>query len=141
MISADSFLQSARKRGFDFFTGVPCSFLTPFINGTIKDHGLSYIGATSEGEAVAIAAGAWLAGRKSVVMFQNSGLGNAVNPLTSLNFPFQIPVLIIVTWRGQPGLPGATTRTDGGNNPVPIKPINSASPTLSTGCQRHRTDS
>ena len=105
MISADSFLQSARKRGFDFFTGVPCSFLTPFINGTIKDHGLSYIGATSEGEAVAIAAGAWLAGRKSVVMFQNSGLGNAVNPLTSLNFPFQIPVLIIVTWRGQPGLP------------------------------------
>jgi phosphonopyruvate decarboxylase len=105
MISADSFLQPARRLGFEFFTGVPCSFLTPFINRTISDESLSYVGATSEGEAVAIAAGAWLAGRKSVVMFQNSGLGNAVNPLTSLNFPFRIPVLIIVTWRGQPELP------------------------------------
>jgi phosphonopyruvate decarboxylase len=37
-------------------------------------------------------------------MCQNSGLGNAVNPLTSLNFPFRIPTLLIVTWRGQPGL-------------------------------------
>jgi phosphonopyruvate decarboxylase len=53
---------------------------------------------------VAIAAGAWLAGRRTVVMCQNSGLGNAVNPLTSLSFPFRIPTLLIVTWRGQPGL-------------------------------------
>ena len=62
------------------------------------------MGATSEGEAVAIAAGAWLAGRKTVVMCQNSGLGNAVNPLTSLSFPFRIPTLLVVTWRGQPGI-------------------------------------
>jgi phosphonopyruvate decarboxylase len=62
------------------------------------------VGATSEGEAVAVAAGAWLAGRKTVVMCQNSGLGNAVNPLTSLSFPFRIPTLLIVTWRGQPGI-------------------------------------
>ncbi|HEX5270664.1 MAG TPA: phosphonopyruvate decarboxylase, partial [Gemmataceae bacterium] len=41
--------------------------------------------------------------RRSVVMFQNSGLGNAVNPLTSLNAPFRIPALLIVTWRGEPG--------------------------------------
>src|SRR5438094_9179292 len=58
----------------------------------------------SEGEAIAIAAGAWLAGRNTVVMCQNSGLGNAVNPLTSLNFPFRIPILLIVTWRGQPDI-------------------------------------
>ena len=62
------------------------------------------MGATSEGEAVAVAAGAWLAGRKTVVMCQNSGLGNAVNPLTSLSFPFRIPTLLVVTWRGQPGI-------------------------------------
>ncbi len=53
---------------------------------------------------MAIAAGAWLAGRETAVMCQNSGLGNAVNPLTSLNTPFRIPTLLIVTWRGQPGL-------------------------------------
>ncbi|MDP6389261.1 MAG: thiamine pyrophosphate-binding protein, partial [Alphaproteobacteria bacterium] len=101
MIRADSFLSAAKARGFDFYTGVPCSFLTPLINRVISDKSTEYVGAASEGEAVAIAAGAWLAGRGTVVMCQNSGLGNAVNPLTSLNWPFRIPCLLIVTWRGQ----------------------------------------
>lgn len=104
MISADAFLEPALARGFSFYTGVPCSFLTPLINRVISDPALAYVGAASEGEAVAIAAGAWLAGRQTVVMCQNSGLGNTVNPLTSLNYPFRIPTLMIVTWRGQPGL-------------------------------------
>ena len=104
MIAADQFIAAAGERGFDFYTGVPCSFLTPLINGVIGRKGLDYVGAASEGEAVAIASGAWLAGRRTVVMCQNSGLGNAVNPLTSLNTPFRIPTLLIVTWRGEPGL-------------------------------------
>lgn len=105
MITADQFIAAARARGFDFYTGVPCSYLTPLINGVLSDRGLRYVGAASEGEAVAIAAGAWLAGRKTVVMCQNSGLGNAVNPLTSLNAPFRIPTLLVTTWRGRPGEP------------------------------------
>jgi phosphonopyruvate decarboxylase len=104
VIAADDFLEPARAQGFDFYTGVPCSFLTPLINRVIGHPRLDYVAAASEGEAVAIAAGAWLAGRETVVMCQNSGLGNAVNPLTSLNYPFRIPTLLIVTWRGQPGL-------------------------------------
>lgn len=104
MIAADDFINPAHARGYDFYTGVPCSFLTPFINRTITSDKTDYVGAASEGEAVAIAAGAWLAGRKTVVMCQNSGLGNCVNPLTSLNFPFRIPTLLITTWRGQPGV-------------------------------------
>jgi phosphonopyruvate decarboxylase len=104
MIHATAFLDPARDRGFAFYAGVPCSFLTPIINRVISDPALEYVGATSEGEAVAVAAGAWLAGRKTVVMCQNSGLGNAVNPLTSLSFPFRIPTLLVVTWRGQPGI-------------------------------------
>ena len=104
MIEADSFLKPARDSGFDFYSGVPCSFLTPIINRVISDDGLDYVAAASEGEAVAIASGAWLAGRETVVMCQNSGLGNAVNPLTSLNHPFRIPTLLIVTWRGGPGI-------------------------------------
>ena len=105
MISAAEFIAEASRRGFDFYTGVPCSFLTPLINGVLNDAALCYVGAASEGEAVAIAAGAWLAGRNTIVMCQNSGLGNAVNPLTSLNAPFRIPTLLITTWRGQPGIP------------------------------------
>ncbi|MDG2032694.1 MAG: phosphonopyruvate decarboxylase [Rhodospirillales bacterium] len=104
MIQADDFIVPAQKRGYDFYTGVPCSFLTPFINRAITSDRTDYVGAASEGEAVAIAAGAWLAGRKTIVMCQNSGLGNCVNPLTSLNYPFRIPTLLITTWRGQPGV-------------------------------------
>lgn len=104
MIAADAFLEAAKTRGFDFYTGVPCSFLTPLINRVISDRAIDYVGAASEGEAVAIAAGAWLAGRGPVMMCQNSGLGNTINPLTSLTTPFQIPVLLITTWRGRPGL-------------------------------------
>ena len=104
MITSDAFLNAAISRGFDFYTGVPCSFLTPLINGAISSRSGMYVGAASEGEAVAIASGAWLAGLQTVVMCQNSGLGNAVNPLTSLNAPFRIPTLLVVTWRGQPGL-------------------------------------
>ena len=104
MITAKEFIDAGRAHGFDFYTGVPCSFLTPLINGVLSDRDLTYVGAASEGEAVAIAAGAWLAGRGTVVMCQNSGLGNAVNPLTSLNAPFRIPTLFVTTWRGQPGV-------------------------------------
>ena len=104
MISADEFLIPAEKLGYNFYTGVPCSFLTPFINRAISSKQIDYVGAASEGEAMAIAAGAWLAGRKTVVMCQNSGLGNCVNPITSLNYPFRIPTLLITTWRGQPGV-------------------------------------
>ncbi|MBV9654661.1 MAG: phosphonopyruvate decarboxylase [Acetobacteraceae bacterium] len=103
MIDASAFLAAAQDTGIGFYTGVPCSFLTPLINRTASDRALRYVGAASEGEAVGIAAGAWLAGRETAVMCQNSGLGNAVNPLTSLNAPFRIPTLLVVTWRGQPG--------------------------------------
>jgi phosphonopyruvate decarboxylase len=104
MIIADDFLVACHARNIDFYTGVPCSFLAPLINRTIRASNMDYVAASSEGEAIAIAAGAWLAGRNTAVMCQNSGLGNTVNPLTSLNFPFRIPTLLIVTWRGQPGI-------------------------------------
>jgi phosphonopyruvate decarboxylase len=104
VIDAGTFLDAGHAAGIDFYTGVPCSFLTPLINGTINDKRFTYVAAASEGEAVAIASGAWLAGRRTAVMCQNSGLGNAVNPLTSLNYPFNIPTLLVVTWRAGPGL-------------------------------------
>lgn len=103
MIEAGQFIAAAKDRGFALYTGVPCSYLTPFINYTINSAGLRYVGAANEGDAVAIAAGAELGGLRSVVMFQNSGLGNAVNPLTSLTYTFRIPALVIVTWRAEPG--------------------------------------
>ncbi|WP_319559847.1 phosphonopyruvate decarboxylase [Marispirochaeta sp.] len=103
MISAGKFVNQALHHGFGLWTGVPCSYLKPFINYVIDSPQVRYIGAANEGDAVAIAAGAGIAGTKSIVMFQNSGLGNAVNPLTSLTYTFRIPVLVITTLRGEPG--------------------------------------
>ncbi|MEC9376090.1 MAG: phosphonopyruvate decarboxylase [Pseudomonadota bacterium] len=102
MIEASSFIEAAKLSGFGLFCGVPCSYLKPFINYVIDSPELRYVGAANEGDAVAIAAGANLAGVRSVAMFQNSGLGNAVNPLTSLTHTFEIPLLLIPTLRGEP---------------------------------------
>lgn len=104
MIAAAPFIEHLRSLGYSQYAGVPCSFLRPFINYVIDDATLDYIGAASEGEAVGITLGAHLAGRKTVTMCQNSGLGNMVNPLTSLNYPFRVPTLLITTWRGEPGV-------------------------------------
>ena len=104
MINASSFIEHLRGLNYSQYAGVPCSFLKPFINYVISDATLDYVGAASEGEAVGITLGACMAGRKTVTMCQNSGLGNMVNPLTSLNYPFRVPTLLITTWRGQPGV-------------------------------------
>lgn len=105
MIRSEAFLAAARERGFRLWSGVPCSYLEPFINSVISCGDLRYVAAANEGDAVAIGAGAELGGVKSVVLFQNSGLGNAVNPLTSLTHTLRLPVLLIPSLRGEPGGP------------------------------------
>ncbi len=111
MIEARQFVEAARERGFRWYAGVPCSYLTPFINYVLQDESLRYVSMANEGDAVALIAGVALAGdvdaphRRGIAMMQNSGLGNAVSPLTSLTWTFRLPQLLIVTWRGQPGVP------------------------------------
>lgn len=105
MLVAQGFVEAARAAGIGLWTGVPCSYLQPFINYVIGDPGLVYVPASNEGDAVAVAAGYQLGGGLAVAMLQNSGLGNAVNPLTSLTHTHRIPLLLIVTLRGEPGGP------------------------------------
>lgn len=104
MIDARDFVEAARERGFEWYAGVPCSFLTPFINYVLQDQSLHYVSMANEGDAVALIAGVTLAGKRGVSMMQNSGLGNAVSPLTSLTWTFRLPQLLIVTWRAEPGV-------------------------------------
>jgi phosphonopyruvate decarboxylase len=114
MIQARDFVEAARERRFDWYGGVPCSYLTPFINYVLQERSLRYLSMANEGDAVALMAGVALAGdagssepsyRRGISMMQNSGLGNAVSPLTSLTWTFRLPQLLIVTWRGRPGEP------------------------------------
>lgn len=104
MFHPSTLITEAQRHGADVFTGVPCSFLQPLINFAIDNPGVSYVPLNNEGEALAFACGAYLAGRRPIVMFQNSGLGNMINPLTSLAHPFRIPLLLICSWRGRPGM-------------------------------------
>ncbi len=102
MLDTQKFGDKLRSLGYDFFSGVPCSFLKYLINYSINH--CEYVGASNEGDAVAIASGAYLGGRKSVVLMQNSGLTNATSPLTSLNHTFRIPILGFVSLRGETGI-------------------------------------
>ncbi|HEY5790420.1 MAG TPA: phosphonopyruvate decarboxylase [Gammaproteobacteria bacterium] len=99
------FVAEAARHGRDFYASVPCSYLTPLFDHVAASGAAPFVTAANEGDAVAIACGAWLGGRGPVVMFQNSGLGNAVNPLTSLAQTCAIPLLLVVTLRGDPDGP------------------------------------
>lgn len=105
MIQAEYFFEILKKNGFGPLVGVPCSILKPLINYAKSAESLEYIPVNNEGEAVAFASGAYLAGKMPVVLMQNSGLGNCVSPLTSLNYVFRIPLLLIITLRGEEGVP------------------------------------
>jgi phosphonopyruvate decarboxylase len=89
--------------GIREFAGVPCSILNHLILEAEASPEVSYLPASVEGEAVAAAVGAWLGGSLGAVLLQNSGLGNAINPLASLAIPYRIPLLLISSWRGEPG--------------------------------------
>jgi len=91
-----------RRRGYDFFAGVPCSGLTAFINDLRADASLPFLPAPREDVALAMAAGAAMAGRKPLVYLQSSGLGHLVNPITSLLKPYGITVHLLISLRTQP---------------------------------------
>ncbi|WP_116247565.1 phosphonopyruvate decarboxylase [Nocardiopsis sp. FIRDI 009] len=101
MISAEFFCAELERRGFGFASGVPCSYFGGPISLLSRAPG-RYVAAANEGGALATAAGAALAGERAYVMLQNSGLGNLVNPLTSLVMTYRIPVLTFVSLRGWP---------------------------------------
>jgi phosphonopyruvate decarboxylase len=85
--------------GYDFFTGVPDSGLANFIADLDRLPSDRHVIATWEAEAVAIAAGSYLAGRKPCVYLQNAGLGHLINPITSLCIPYGIDMLLVVGHR------------------------------------------
>ena len=103
MISVNRFYFLLNGYNYNFFTGVPCSTLSQIILNLAKTPGVSYIPAVREDIAIGLASGAHLAGKKPVVFMQNSGLGHSINALTSLDLVYEIPLLLIVSWRGFKG--------------------------------------
>jgi phosphonopyruvate decarboxylase len=97
--SDSGLLETLLDEGYDFFTGVPDSSLRRFIDEVWELPASQHVPATWEAEAVGIAAGSYLAGRRPCVYLQNAGLGHAVNPLTSLCVPYRIELLLVVGHR------------------------------------------
>jgi phosphonopyruvate decarboxylase len=102
MINPKRFCSQLKNLGFQIATGVPCSFFSSLIQEMEETSDIKYVNAVNEGDALAIACGAFLGSKKSCLLIQNSGLGNAINPLTSLALTFHIPVLLFISWRGDP---------------------------------------
>jgi len=107
MIASKLFLDKLKALDVNFYTGVPDSLLKD-IGAYIADHSTSseHLIAANEGAAVALATGYHLAtGKMGLVYLQNSGLGNAINPLLSLadKEVYSIPMLLMIGWRGEPG--------------------------------------
>ncbi len=97
------FLEALEARGFNWFGGVPCSLLAGVIRRFDAEPRWGYVSAVREDSAIGLAAGAAMAGRKPVVFMQNSGLGVSVNALVSLNAIYEIPTLLVISWRGEGG--------------------------------------
>ncbi|MDR2030890.1 MAG: phosphonopyruvate decarboxylase [Azoarcus sp.] len=108
MIDPREFLACLREAGVDFLAGVPDSLLQEFCAAAEENLPPDrHIITANEGNAVALVSGFHLAtGKIGAVYLQNSGLGNAVNPLTSLADAevYRIPMLLIIGWRGEPGV-------------------------------------
>jgi sulfopyruvate decarboxylase TPP-binding subunit len=101
MIESDAFCQALQDIGFDFFTGVPDVLLAGIITTLMERH--LYTPAVREDEALAMAAGAFMAGKVPAAFMSSSGLGNAFSTLTSLNLLYRQPCLLVVSWRGKEG--------------------------------------
>lgn len=109
MIKVEEFEELLQENNVNFYTGVPDSQLKAFCDYIEDKYGISdkHVIAPNEGNAVALATGYHLStGKYGLVYMQNSGLGNAVNPITSLTDPnvYNIPIVYIIGWRGQPGV-------------------------------------
>jgi sulfopyruvate decarboxylase subunit alpha len=92
-----------KRAGIDFAASVPCINLQQLLHQVEDDREIIHIPVAREEEGVGLCAGAWMGGRKPALIMQNSGLGNSVNALASLDFLYGIPLLMIISHRGCEG--------------------------------------
>lgn len=94
-------LRALVRHGFTHATGVPCSYLAePFAELEGGGSGLVYVPSNREDNALGLASGLAVAGARPVVLMQNSGLGYSFNVLTSFNLVYDVPLSLVVSWRG-----------------------------------------
>ena len=107
MINAEKILKLFKRKNIDFVCGVPDSVLKSFSNLIENNKYFKHLIAVNEGSVVSLEIGLHLSIKKvPCIYLQNSGLSNAINPLASISHPkvYSIPTLLLIGWRGSPGL-------------------------------------
>jgi len=102
MVTPSKFVEVLNENKLGPFIGVPCSILTSLIDYVLSNpQDMEYYNPANEAHALGLATGFYLGTKKIPIVFlQNSGLGNIINPLTTLNQTYKVPVFLIITWRG-----------------------------------------
>jgi len=102
MVDPGRLVEALNESDLGPFIGIPCSILAPLINYVLDNPSeMGYLNPANEAHALGLAAGFYLATeRVPIVFLQNSGLGNIINPLTSLNQIYKVPAFLMITWRG-----------------------------------------
>ena len=98
--STDVIYNGLKDAGINFIVSVPCANLKKLLNLVEEDEDIKHVPVTREEEGFGICAGAYMGGMKPAILMQNSGLGNSVNVLASLNKLYNFPILIIISHRG-----------------------------------------
>jgi sulfopyruvate decarboxylase subunit alpha len=94
-----------KRARIDLTASVPCVNLQELLRLVSDDPDIIHIPVTREEEGVGLCAGAWMGGRRPALLMQNSGLGNSINALESLDFLYEIPLIMIISHRGCEGEP------------------------------------
>jgi sulfopyruvate decarboxylase subunit alpha len=103
MDSSQAVFNGLKKAGINFIVSVPCVNLGKVMEMVDCDPEITHVPVTREEEGFGIAAGAYMAGKKTAILMQNSGLGNSINVLASLFKLYQFPILMIISHRGTEG--------------------------------------
>lgn len=103
MESSEIVYKSLKKAEIDFVVSLPCVNLGKVMEMVDCDPDIIHVPVTREEEGFGICAGAYLAGKKTAILMQNSGLGNSVNVLASLYELYRIPIIMIMSHRGTEG--------------------------------------
>lgn len=102
---SNKLVDKLESAGVNFFVSVPCKLLAGQIRLLENNANVCYLPVTREEEGFGLCAGASLGGHMPCILMQDSGLGNSINALKSLIQFFQLPVVMLMSYRGSPGEP------------------------------------
>lgn len=103
MDSSKAIYEGLKKAGIDFVVSLPCVNLGKIMGMVECDKEITHVPVTREEEGFGICAGAYMGGKKTAILMQNSGLGNSVNVLASLYKLYHLPIIIVMSHRGTEG--------------------------------------